>query len=411
MIHLAALAIALVLTGAGEPPFQDLTFDQALASARTENKVVLIDFFTTWCPPCKQMDARTWKDKSVQEWVAKNTIAIKLNAEREREIAARYSVKAYPSMVFVKPDGVERDRLVGFKEPTAFVAEADGIVRGQGLVERARERLAGHENDPALRLDLGRALVDRARFDEALVEFLWCFDEGARIPSFGGARRASLISELVRLSDSFPPAAKAFDERRTAAENALLEGKGTSDIARDFAVLNRAWNESARTSTVYEQLAADGRLNADVKAALLDEVVGGWMQDRRYALVLEAIGDTEVRLQQRIDTIEIARRQSPDERTPGQETLPVLLSLAVEKGGAYYEALVATGKLDIAARIADRLVKLQPSSTTFVALINHAMRADAPDAARALADRGYATLTDREQKLVRIAARKIPAKE
>ena len=35
--------------------FRDLTFGQALEQARTENKLVFMDCYTSWCGPCKNM--------------------------------------------------------------------------------------------------------------------------------------------------------------------------------------------------------------------------------------------------------------------------------------------------------------------------------------------------------------------
>ncbi len=407
MTLLASLGIALALAGGVDAPFQDLGLDQALANARAENKVVVIDFFTTWCPPCKQMDAQTWPQARVKEWVSKNAIAIRIDAERERELAQRYSVKAYPSILFVKPDGVERDRLVGFIETGRFVSEADQIVRGEGIVELARTRLVGHEDDPALRESFGRALVARARLDEGLAEFVWCFDKGAANPSYAAARRSSLIGELVRLSDSYGPAGKVLEDRRAAAEEQLLSDRADADVARDFAVLNRARNEARHTADVFQRLAKEGRMIDGVKEALLDDVVGVWMQDRQYPLVVDAIGDVEARVARLVDATELTRKEG----TQGQSRAVLALNTAMDKGGAYYEALIATSSVDVAARVADRLVKLQPANTTYVRLIEHALRAEKPDAARALADRAYATLTEREQKLVRITARKIPTKE
>jgi tetratricopeptide (TPR) repeat protein len=301
-------------------------------------------------------------------------------------------------MVFLKPDGTERDRLVGFIEMGRFLSEADEIVRGQGIVEVARTNLAGHEDDPALRENLGRALVARARYDEALAEFVWCFDKGAKTASYANARRTSLVSEMVRLGESFAPAARALDERRAAAEGAVLAQGATADDARDFAALNRARNEARRTTETFEHLGKDGRLSDDVKEALLDEVVAAWMAERKYALVVETVRDAEARVGKLVDGVERDRGGNA-------------LGTAMKQGGTYYEALIATGNADAAGRIADRLIRMQPANTTYVALIERAVRAEAFDAARALVERARTTLTEREQKLVNIAARKIPAKE
>ena len=35
--------------------FEDLTFKEALAKAKAENKLVFMDCYTSWCGPCKKM--------------------------------------------------------------------------------------------------------------------------------------------------------------------------------------------------------------------------------------------------------------------------------------------------------------------------------------------------------------------
>jgi thiol:disulfide interchange protein len=75
-----------LLSPVAEAPFQDLTFEAALAAAKRDNKVVMIDFFTTWCVPCKKLDKTTWKDADVQKWLGEKTVALKMDAEKQVEV-------------------------------------------------------------------------------------------------------------------------------------------------------------------------------------------------------------------------------------------------------------------------------------------------------------------------------------
>src|SRR5262245_1119840 len=115
----------------GEAPFSDLSFDDALKAAQTGNKVVMIDFFTTWCGPCKLLDETTWKDQKVQQFLSEKTIALKIDAEKQVELAKRYNVRAYPTIVFVKPDGSLMDFIVGYREPRTFIQEATAALVGE----------------------------------------------------------------------------------------------------------------------------------------------------------------------------------------------------------------------------------------------------------------------------------------
>lgn len=112
--------------------FAHLSFDDALAAAKKDNKVVMVDFFTTWCPPCKKLDQVTWQDPRVIAWLGEKSVALKIDAEKETALAARFGVNAYPTMVFVEPDGREIGRVMGYLPPAQFLDQAAKVIAKRG---------------------------------------------------------------------------------------------------------------------------------------------------------------------------------------------------------------------------------------------------------------------------------------
>jgi thiol:disulfide interchange protein len=100
-------------------PNDDLS--AALEKAKAEKKAIFIDFYTTWCMPCRMMDESVFRDWDVAEYMAENVVSLKVNAEKGRGIALKtqFGVGAYPTFVFVAPDGVELSR----KEGTISIAD------------------------------------------------------------------------------------------------------------------------------------------------------------------------------------------------------------------------------------------------------------------------------------------------
>lgn len=68
---------------------------------------VLVDFFTQWCAPCKQL-APTLEDLAAEYGDAVRIVSV--DAEASPELAKRYGVTGYPTLVLVR-DGAEIDRL------------------------------------------------------------------------------------------------------------------------------------------------------------------------------------------------------------------------------------------------------------------------------------------------------------
>ena len=135
-----SIAMAVVMLTAlvvrAEAPFVDEPFDQALKDAGTANKLVMIDFFATWCAPCKAMDKNTWPDKSVQAWVGDHAVALRLDADKSQNITDKYKVEDFPCVLFIKPDGTEAGRISGYVEPKEFLAKANDIIAKTGQASK-----------------------------------------------------------------------------------------------------------------------------------------------------------------------------------------------------------------------------------------------------------------------------------
>ena len=64
-------------------PFSNLSFEAASKQAAQTGKIVLVDFYTTWCGPCKLLDKTTWTDAVVIQLLEQKTVALRIDAEKE----------------------------------------------------------------------------------------------------------------------------------------------------------------------------------------------------------------------------------------------------------------------------------------------------------------------------------------
>lgn len=141
--------------------FEKLKLSEAVAKAKAEKKIVMVDFYTTWCGPCKLLDKNVYTDKEFSAYASANFISIKLDAEKEGASDAQtYRVRAYPSVVFIDGDGKEIDRVVGYDEPKAYLENTKRASSGKNKVEFLLEE---DKADPTIESKL--ALVKKYQGD------------------------------------------------------------------------------------------------------------------------------------------------------------------------------------------------------------------------------------------------------
>lgn len=101
-------------------------YENILKQAKEQDKLVFIDFETTWCGPCKTMDLYVYTaDATVEAF--KNILAVKIDGDENRELVKKYDVKAYPTLIILSPKGKIVGKKVGYlsvKDIVAFINEA-----------------------------------------------------------------------------------------------------------------------------------------------------------------------------------------------------------------------------------------------------------------------------------------------
>lgn len=63
-----------------------VSWEEGMELAKEENKKFIVDLYTEWCGWCKKMDATTFHDPFIVEYVNEHFIAIKFDAEQKTEI-------------------------------------------------------------------------------------------------------------------------------------------------------------------------------------------------------------------------------------------------------------------------------------------------------------------------------------
>lgn len=80
---------------------------------QTNSNLVLVDFFSKWCGPCKLMMPII--DELIEEYKGKNIIIGSLDVNENSEIAEKYNIMSIPTLILFK-NGKILNQIVGYKD-------------------------------------------------------------------------------------------------------------------------------------------------------------------------------------------------------------------------------------------------------------------------------------------------------
>lgn len=75
-----------------------------------ENKNVVIDFYASWCGPCKML-APIFENVAA---TTQNVKFVKVNVDEATELASLFGIQSIPTMIYIKEKKLEK-RELGFK--------------------------------------------------------------------------------------------------------------------------------------------------------------------------------------------------------------------------------------------------------------------------------------------------------
>ena len=94
------------------------TFDQAIAAS----PLVVVDFFATWCGPCKML-------APILDGIEEETPDVafyRVDVDQAPDLARRFGIMSIPTLVFLK-NGEEADRSVGVQRKPELLAKIEKL--------------------------------------------------------------------------------------------------------------------------------------------------------------------------------------------------------------------------------------------------------------------------------------------
>jgi thioredoxin-related protein len=143
---------------AEEVKFVTGSYAEVLKLAKSENKIIMADVYTEWCIWCKQLEMTVYTDPAVSEFANKNQINWKFDAENGEgiELAKKFDIKGYPTLIFIDGDGNEVDRMYGTFTAQEFLEFIKGINSGTGTINSMKASLVKNPDDVKMNYELSR---------------------------------------------------------------------------------------------------------------------------------------------------------------------------------------------------------------------------------------------------------------
>lgn len=211
---------------------ENMTFEQALALAKKENKLLFIDCYTSWCGPCKMMARDVFTQKIVGDYFNPKFVSLKVDMEKGEgvQLKDKFEVRAFPTFVILNGEGEILSRLVGGGKAEEFIERVKSSLSEKGLLALQKRYNAGERGTEFLN-DYIKALSEA-----------YLSDECAKVAAEMLAGKESELLQNKMLFDTF---VEHIDSPETASFQYVLSHK--NDFIQKYGEqkvnmkLNRVW--------------------------------------------------------------------------------------------------------------------------------------------------------------------------
>jgi len=176
-VFLSLLSLGLMAQTQIGMSFTDASFQEAVAQAKKENKIIFVDAYTTWCGPCKMMSAKVFTNAMVGAFYNENFINMKIDMEKGEGLgfAKKYKVKAYPTFVFIDGNGKMVHRGLGYQEVDQFLelgGSASDPNRQLGTLQRKFDSKTGRRPEVVKNYAAALKATGSGSYEDIVLEYI-----------------------------------------------------------------------------------------------------------------------------------------------------------------------------------------------------------------------------------------------
>lgn len=143
MMKILLLCLALATAPLHASEVWSTDYQASLEKAASAKKPVLLEFTgSDWCPPCIKQNKDVFEQAAFLDFAKDKLVLVKLDFPRSKEqaadikarnkdLATKYSVEGFPTVILLSPDGKELAREVGYSGSGAsgFISWVDNSLK------------------------------------------------------------------------------------------------------------------------------------------------------------------------------------------------------------------------------------------------------------------------------------------
>ncbi|MCR9118286.1 MAG: thioredoxin family protein [bacterium] len=150
---LPSMLLALTLVAAPSFAADYIPWANDLQSARRiaaeQNKLVLVHFYGDTCPPCRRLEANVFSQPDVGGAVGAACVPVKINVDRQPEVAQQFRVRQWPTDLFITATGQVVFSSVSPQDPAKYVTMVQQVAYRGRPDEKPSAQFATHRGQDA----------------------------------------------------------------------------------------------------------------------------------------------------------------------------------------------------------------------------------------------------------------------
>ena len=256
---------------------------------------------------------------------------------------------------------------------------------------------------------LARSLAEERKFEQALKEYLFVFDNSRDVSGYGGVRLSYVPSEIAEIGRVYRPALVALQTRRDEREKLVIARKADFDVIHELTSLNQYLDEPERNVALFDRLKTMGPAYTEIRDDIVMLIWEQLADAKRYSDLKDKIDTLAKRVASHIAESAI-NDDFPDKGVTSSPAYQLYLRRSViEDGGRVYETLLALGMTEEANKLTKWMLTFSSDGEMYARLIKSALNVNRTDIGADLIERATKTLKREEDlRLVREAAKSLP---